>query len=214
MKRLSILNKILSSGLIAVVRGDSPDAAISIVDSLISGGVHAIELTFTVPQADKVISKLNEKYADNDKVIIGAGTVLDQSSCQLALSSGAKFIVSPAFDKEVAKLCNLNQVPYIPGCATATEVIEALKYGSDIIKVFPGSVLSPKFISSLLGPLPQASFMPSGGVNYENMEAWLEAGAISLSIGSSLTKGSAEDIKKNAERYSKKYDELIRKYRQ
>ncbi|GBG97320.1 2-keto-3-deoxy-6-phosphogluconate aldolase [Lactococcus termiticola] len=145
MQRAKILEQVIDSGLVSVVRADSADQAIKIVEAVIAGGVKSIELTYSVPRANEVIADLLAKYQDRD-IIIGAGTVLDPSSARLAIIAGAKFIVSPSFSKEVAKLCNLYQVPYIPGVLTAKEAQTALEYGSELIKLFPGDIAGPAMI--------------------------------------------------------------------
>lgn len=212
MKKVNTLSKMMDSGLIAVVRGNSEEEAIKTCELLVEGGIYGLEITFTVPNANNVIRKLTEKFADNDKVIIGAGTILDPISARMAIDSGANFIVSPSFDKEVAVLANLYQVPYTPGCATPTEITEALKYGVDLIKLFPGSSFGPSHIKSLKGPFPDLSIMPSGGVSFENMEEWLEAGAVTLSAGSNLTNpfegATSEDIVENARKYANQFNQL------
>jgi 2-dehydro-3-deoxyphosphogluconate aldolase/(4S)-4-hydroxy-2-oxoglutarate aldolase len=152
IKKVTILNKIVDSGIVAVIRGESPEKATKTAEAVIKGGVKGIELTFTVPQIDRVIAELSQKYRDS-KVAIGAGTVLDATSARIAILAGAEFIVSPSFNVEVAKICNLYQIPYVPGCMTVTEVQTALSYGVDIIKMFPGSVTGPKMINAIHGPI-------------------------------------------------------------
>ena len=209
MQRVKILNRLVDAGIVAVVRADTGEKAKEYVEGLVAGDIFAIELTYSVPQADSVIADLTKQYADDDRVIVGAGTVLDPTSARLAIIAGAQFIVSPSFSVEVAKICNLYQIPYIPGCQTVTEVQEAMTYGSDIIKVFPGNTLGTGFIKSVHGPLPQASLLPSGGVNFDNMGDWLDAGAVSVSMGSALTKGDTfEEMRDNAKRYSDKFKSL------
>ena len=115
--------------------------------------------------------------------------------------NGAKFIVSPAFDEEVAKLCNLYQIPYMPGCVTPTEMVEALKFGVDVIKVFPGSLVGPKYFKDIKAPLPQVNIMPTGGVSLENVGEWFANGAYAISVGSALVKGSHDEIVEKAKKF-------------
>lgn len=215
MKKIKTLTKMMDSGLVAVVRGNSEEEAIKTCELLVEGGIYGLEITFTVPNANSVIKKLTEKFAADDKVIIGAGTVLDPISARMAIDAGANFIVSPSFDEEVAVLANLYQVPYIPGCATPTEITQALKYGVDLVKLFPGSSFGPSHVKSLKGPFPDLSVMPSGGVSFENMEEWLKAGAVTLSAGSNLTNpfegATQEDIVENARKYANLFNELKQK---
>ena len=205
-KKIDILKSINQNFLVAVIRGSSADEALNDATACIKGGIKTIELTFTVPSADKVIEKLKEKY-QND-VIIGAGTILDEVSARLAILAGADFIVGPNFNKEIALIANLYQRPYIPGCMTTTEITTALSYGSDIIKVFPGNVLGPKFIKSILGPIPNANLMPTGGVNLDNISDWVKAGVAAVGIGSNLVSpganGNFDQVEENARQYVSK----------
>ncbi|MDN2453157.1 bifunctional 2-keto-4-hydroxyglutarate aldolase/2-keto-3-deoxy-6-phosphogluconate aldolase [Lactobacillus sp. UCMA15818] len=208
MKKVSILEKIEKAGIIAVIRGTKKQAYQS-VKSCVNGGVKGIELTFTVPEADKIIAQIKEEYDSDPEVCIGAGTVLDVSTAKLAISAGALFIVAPTFNKEVAKLCNLYQVPYIPGCMTVTEIQTALMYGADIIKVFPGSVVGKDFIAAVKAPLPQVNIMPTGGVNLDNMQEWFNAGALVVGTGGNLvgpsSNGDYAKVEQNARAYHEKF---------
>ncbi len=193
MKRIDILNQISNIGVVAVVRGNSAEQAIKIADACIEGGVKAIELTYTVPGARNIIEKLTEKYGNDKTVVIGAGSVLDPETCKGAIEAGAKFIVAPSFNEEVAKLANRYQIPYVPGTQTIKEIVTAMEYGSEVIKVFPGDILGPKFIKDVHGPLPYANLMPSGGVSLDNIKDWVAAGVVAVSAGSSLTAGAKKN---------------------
>lgn len=190
MKKFDVLNQISSIGVVAVVRGNSAEQAVKISDYCIKGGVTAIELTYTVPGARGIIETLANKYASNKDVVIGAGSVLDPETCKGAIEAGAKFIVAPSFNPEVALLCNRYQVPYVPGTQTIKEIVTAMEYGSDVIKVFPGDILGPRFVKDVKGPLPYANLMPSGGVDLDNIKDWVKAGVVAVSAGSSLTAGA------------------------
>ncbi|OQR00503.1 bifunctional 2-keto-4-hydroxyglutarate aldolase/2-keto-3-deoxy-6-phosphogluconate aldolase [Ligilactobacillus salivarius] len=209
ISKLNTIEKISKHGLVAVVRGNTEEMAYKTAESCIKGGIKVIELTFTVPNAIDVIKKLIANYKD---VVIGAGTVLDLTTANLAIISGAKFIVSPSFSKEVAKTCNVASVPYIPGCMTPTEVQKAMSYGSDIIKVFPGDIVGPSFVSDLRGPFPQVNVMPSGGVNLTSMADWIKKGSFAVSVGGSITKPAKDNdydkVTKNAKEYVKKVIEV------
>ena len=137
------------------------------------------------------IQFMSEKYRNNDKVVIGAGTVLDPETARAVILAGANYVVSPGLNVDTIKLCNRYRVPMLPGVMSPTEAITALESGCDIIKVFPGNVVGPGAISSFKGPLPQGDFMPSGGVDVDNVDKWLKAGACAVGTGSSLTKGAA-----------------------
>ena len=198
MKKFDVLSRIAKIGVVAVVRAESTEKGMKISEACINGGVTAIEVTYTVPGAGEIISTLVKNYQGNDNVLIGAGTVLDTETARSAILNGAVFIVSPCFDEEVAKLCNRYQVPYVPGTQTVLEVKRALDAGCDVIKVFPGDILGPRFIKDVKGPLPYANLMPSGGVDLDNIPEWIKAGVVCVSAGSSLTapakKGDYEGV--------------------
>lgn len=187
MKKIDSLIKLEQAGVIAVVRGDSPEQGKQACEALLEGGIKGLEITFTLPQADQVIAELTAENKD-DAVIIGAGTVLDAVTARLAIMAGAEFIVSPTFDQATAELCNLYQVPYLPGCMTITEIKEAMKAGADIVKLFPGSAYGPAIISAFKAPLPQMNIMPTGGVSLDNLQEWFRAGVITVGVGGNLLK--------------------------
>lgn len=177
------------------------------------GGVKGIEVTFTVPNAQSAIHELVNDYRDQD-VVIGAGTVLDAVTARLAIIAGAEFVVSPSFDQETAELCNLYQIPYLPGCMTITEMQQALKNGVDIIKLFPGSVSGPSMVSAVKAPLPHANLMPTGGVNLENMQTWFEAGVVAVGVGGNLlapvAEGDFAKVTEIAQQYATRLTEIRR----
>ncbi len=189
MSRQELVTRIRDNGLVAVVRAESAEKAYRIFDACIEGGVAAIEITFTVPGAHKIIEDLASKYSSGD-IILGAGTVLDQETARIAILAGAQYIVSPNVNVETIKLCNRYQVPSMPGAMTIKEILEGMEAGADIIKIFPGNLFGPAIIKSVLGPLPQAPMMPTGGVSLETVKDWIEAGAVAVGAGSSLTKGA------------------------
>lgn len=215
MKRLSILKRLIECGVVAVLRADSAEESLKICDSVVKGGINGLELTFTVPQADKVIYDLVIRYKDNPEIVIGAGTVLDATTARLAIIAGASYIVSPCFDLETAKTCNLYQIPYLPGCMTITEAKEALKAGVDIIKLFPGSAYGPSIVSAFKAPMPQLNIMPTGGVNLENMDQWFEQGVVTVGVGGNLLApaktGDYNKITEIAGQYMEKFREIKEK---
>lgn len=213
LQKMETLNDIVNSGVVAVVRGDSKEQTFKAAVACIEGGVKGIELTFTAPHADEVIAELNDKYPDKDQALIGAGTVLDASTARIAIIAGARFIVSPSFSKEVAKLCNLYSIPYIPGCMTPTDIQTALTYGSDIIKMFPGSVVGPSMISELHGPFPGLNIMVTGGVSLDNLKEWFDKGATVVGAGGNLVgpakQGDFAKVTENAKAYRKEIDSIL-----
>lgn len=189
MSKIETLASIKEAGIVAVVRAESMEQAEKITDACIKGGVAAIELTFTVPRADKLIEAMRAKYSGGE-IIIGAGTVMDAATARIAILSGAQYIVSPYFDPETVKTCNRYGIPSMPGVFTPTECVAAMEAGADVLKIFPGDVAGPGFIKSVLGPIPHAQMMPSGGVDADNVAQWIKAGAIAVGAGSSLTAGA------------------------
>ena len=185
MRKLEVLQRMVENGITAVVRAKNEEEAEKIATACIAGGISSIEITFTVSGAENVISSLRKKFS-KDELIVGAGTVLDAETARLAILRGAEFIVSPAFNPEVAALCNRYQVPYIPGCMTIKEIITAMEAGADIIKLFPGSALGPDFVKAVKGPLPQANLMPTG-VSLDNVQTWIKNGCVAVGVGGELT---------------------------
>ncbi len=189
MDKEQILTRIQDCGIVAVVRAETTDEAERIVDACMEGGVAAIELTFTVPHADKVIEALAKKYSPED-IILGAGTVMDAPTARIAMLSGANYIVSPYFDPETVKMCNRYRTAVMPGIMTVREGVLAMEAGADILKVFPGDLYGPKIIKDIKGPIPYAKMMPTGGVTAENVGEWIRAGAVAVGAGGSLTAGA------------------------
>ncbi|WP_156299603.1 bifunctional 2-keto-4-hydroxyglutarate aldolase/2-keto-3-deoxy-6-phosphogluconate aldolase [Streptobacillus canis] len=206
----NLFQKIYDDKLIAVIRGKDDDDAYNISKKVIEGGINIIELTFSTPFVENTIEKLTKENIPG--VVVGAGTVLDDITARIAIMKGAKFIVSPHLDVEISKVCNRYKVPYLPGCATITEIVKALESGAELIKLFPGDLLGPNFIKNVKGPIPHAKMMPSGGVSIDNMDKWLDAGVFALGIGSALTKNiktlGYESVKEETKKFVEKYNEL------
>lgn len=190
MKKEQVITKMKEQCLVAVVRAESKEQGEKIIDAVVAGGINFIEITMTVPGAVDIIKAMVEKYKSNPEVVIGAGTVLDPETARAVILAGAAYVVSPGLNVDTIKLCNRYRVPMLPGVMTPTEAITALEAGCDIIKVFPGNIMGTAAISSFKGPLPQGEFMPSGGVDVDNVDQWIKAGACAVGTGSSLTKGA------------------------
>ena len=207
MKKYKILNQLHEHYLVSVVRGNNEGETKKIIDEIIKGGFKNIEITFTVPNAESVIERVNKEYGN--EIVLGAGTVLDAMTARIAISKGAQYIVSPHLDTEISKVCNVYSIPYLPGCSSSSEIIEALRYGSDLVKLFPGGHLGAKFIKDIKGPIPNVEIMPSGGVNLENISEWMENGSFAVGIGSDLTKeftgNNYEVISRKAKAYVDAY---------
>lgn len=191
MEKALLMQELRKRKLVAVIRGKDEEEVQNIVKAVYDGGIRFMEITFTIPKAEQIIAHLCEQYQDCDDIIIGAGTVLDAMTARLAISAEAQFIVCPHMDKDIMKLCNSYRIPCFPGATNVTDMMECLRYGAEIIKLFPGDTFGPKAIKAFKGPLPQADFMPTGGVNAENLLDWLNQGAVAVGTGGSLTKGAA-----------------------
>ncbi|MDJ0665530.1 MAG: bifunctional 4-hydroxy-2-oxoglutarate aldolase/2-dehydro-3-deoxy-phosphogluconate aldolase [Acidimicrobiia bacterium] len=188
--RLEVLNAMVKTGLVPVFHHGDLATARSIVDALSGGGAHVIEFTNRDDHAFEVFSELEHLCAaEYPHVILGAGTVVDEATAATYLNLGASFIVGPSIDEGVARVCNRRKVAYVPGTATPTEIARAHELGSEIVKVFPGGqVGGPGYIKAVLGPIPWASLMPTGGVDTseESLSAWFDAGVTCVGIGSKL----------------------------
>jgi 2-dehydro-3-deoxyphosphogluconate aldolase/(4S)-4-hydroxy-2-oxoglutarate aldolase len=205
MSRDSTLKRSLDGGVIAVVRAPSGAELVPVVQALADGGVTAVEITFTVPNAIEVIGEVRQSLGD--RVVLGAGTVLDPETARAALLAGAEYIVSPALNLDVIRLCRRYGKAVMPGAFTPTEVLTAWENGADIVKIFPADVGGPGYLKSLRGPFPQIRVMPTGGVDLTTAEAFLRAGACCLGVGSQLV-----DPKAVAQKDFVRLTELARQY--
>ena len=213
MKRLEMIKKISDAGIVAVIRATSKEEGIKIVEAVKKGGIRALEITMTVPGAVEIIKELSEIYKDDEDMLIGAGTVLDPETARACILAGAKYIVSPSLNPETVKLCNRYRVAIMPGIMTVKEAVEALELGVEVLKVFPGNAFGPSIISSFKGPLPQANFMPTGGVSLDNVKDWIKAGAVAVGTGGDLTKGAATGNYELVTETAAKFVEAVRKAR-
>jgi len=180
----SQLNRVQQSGIVAVIRADSGERLADVAAALLAGGVDVMEVTFTVPRAHRVLEVLADRMGD--KILLGAGTVLDPETARIAILAGAEFVVSPTVNLDVIRLCRRYDKMVLPGALTPTEVLSAWEAGADIVKIFPSELTGPSYLKALRGPLPQIRMMPTGGVNLETAAAFLQAGAFALGVGSSL----------------------------
>jgi len=178
------LSRIQHSGIVAVIRSDRGELLADVAEALVAGGVDVMEVTFTVPQAHRVLERVAERLGE--RILLGAGTVLDPETARIALLSGAEFVVSPAVNLDVIRLCRRYSKLVMPGALTPTEVITAWENGADIVKIFPSDTSGPAYLKALKGPFPQVRLMPTGGVNLDTAAAFLHAGAFALGVGSAL----------------------------
>lgn len=203
-----MIERIIDSGIVAVIRADSPSKAVEMCRACREGGIVAIEVTFSVPHAVEVIQQIDREMGD--QILLGAGTVLDPYTAKIAIEAGAKYIVAPNLSEETALLCNKHRIPYIPGVLTPTEIVKALELGVPLIKLFPASAVGPSYIKAIHGPLPQARLMPTGGIELENVKEWIKAGAAAVGVGGGLTKGTKDQIVEKA----RKFVQLVKEAKQ
>jgi 2-dehydro-3-deoxyphosphogluconate aldolase/(4S)-4-hydroxy-2-oxoglutarate aldolase len=189
MSRSDALQRILDCGIVAVVRSPHADQLVSVARALLEGGICAIEITMTVPDAMNVIRRVAAEMGGD--VVLGAGTILDTETARAALLAGAEYIVSPILNLDVIRLCKRYGKPVMPGAFTPTEILSAWDSGADIVKVFPADVGGPAYLKSILAPLPQLRLMPTGGVDLSTAADFLRAGACCLGVGSSLVDQAA-----------------------
>jgi 2-dehydro-3-deoxyphosphogluconate aldolase / (4S)-4-hydroxy-2-oxoglutarate aldolase len=174
------LEKIRELGLIAVVRGESREAAIEVSGTLIEGGVLGIEIAFTT----LVIEDLSKQYGE--RILLGAGTVVTAEQVERSVSAGATFLVSPGCDPELVPLMQQTGLAVLPGTLTPSDIMLAQRLNLNVVKLFPGSLGGPSYLKNLLGPFPEMDFLPTGGVSSENVGEWFEAGAFAVGVGGAL----------------------------
>ena len=182
--REEIVRRIQEIGAVAVVRMADSKKLMKVAEAIHRGGVSAIEITTTVPNAIVVIEEVSREMGD--EVLVGVGTVLDAETARRAVEAGARYVVSPIFKSEIIDEAHRQGVPAMPGCFTPTECYTAQAYGADVIKVFPADVLGIAFFKAVKAPLPQLRLMPTGGVTLTNAGDWLKAGACAVGVGSAL----------------------------
>lgn len=175
-----------------MIRLDSEEEAINVAEAAIKGGIAALEITMSVPNALGIIKTLSEKYRDKG-LVIGAGTVLDPETARAAILAGANMLVSPNLNPEMIKMGNRYQTVIISGAFTPTEIASTVEAGADIVKLFPTEFIGPAYVKTVKGPLEQAAIMPSGGVTPDNAKDWFKAGATCLGVGSYITKAAQKD---------------------
>lgn len=205
MSKETQLRQVLDSGIVAVVRSPDSQLLVEAVRALVDGGVSVVEITMTVPDALDVLRQV--RTALGDRLLLGAGTILDPETARAALLAGAEFLVAPTVNLEVIRLCQRYDRLVMPGAFTPTEILAAWEAGADIVKVFPADVVGPAFFKALRGPLPQVRLMPTGGVDLNTAAAFLQAGACCLGIGSQLVEPRAV-----AERNFDRIRDLARQY--
>ena len=199
-----ILDELKASGIVAVVRGKSHEEARGYMEACLKGGIKSLELTYTIPD----VCELIKEYSSHAEALIGVGSVLNGKMAYDAIEAGAKYVVSPGYSEEVNKVCKEMNVLYLPGCMTVSEIMKAMDAGNKMIKLFPGDVFGAKYVKAIKAPIPNIEIMPTGGVSVDNIEEWFANGVSCVGVGSSLIKGSLEDIENTAKAFMKKMEKI------
>ena len=184
MTKRETLERIRALGLLAIIRGPSPDLTFKMVDSLVAGGIQGIEITYSTPSAEWVVDTLVQRYGD--QILLGMGTLTDPRQAILAKAAGARFLVSPICQPELVQAMAASELVVMAGAFTPTEVFQAYRLGSHVVKVFPGSLAGPSYIKALKGPFPYIPVMPTGGVSAANVGEWFAAGVVAVGAGSEI----------------------------
>lgn len=205
MNKSSVIQKIVETGIIPVIRASSADEAMRAIDAIRAGGIDIFEVTMTVPGAVSLIENVVSRYND---ALIGAGTVLDAAAARDCINAGAKFVISPALNPETIAYCREKEITVMPGALTPTEIVTAWTAGADFVKVFPAGALGgASYIKSLKAPLPQIEIIPTGGVSLKTAADFIKAGASALGVGADLVdlealrQGNSESITERAKQY-------------
>ncbi len=185
-EREKIVSGIEAEGLVAIVRVRRPELTLPLAKALVAGGIRAVELTMSIPNALEAVRTIDRELGD--KILLGVGTVIDDDTCRAAIDAGAKYIISPITRLSLVAAAHALDRPVMLGAYTPTEAQAAHEAGSDFVKIFPADTLGPSYIKSLLAPLPHLKIVPTGGVNLDTMEAYLAAGSAALGTGSALLK--------------------------
>lgn len=189
MSKTNHLARVIDCGIVAVIRARSGEQLVDVAQALLAGGVEVMEVTFTVPGVVRVLERVADQLGD--RIVLGAGTVLDPETARTAMLAGAEFIVSPNTNLEVLRMCRRYGKLAMPGAFTPTEVVTALEGGADVVKIFPCDMGGPSYLKALHGPLPHIPLLPTGGITLENAADYLRAGACALGVGGSLVEAKA-----------------------
>lgn len=182
--KIATLERLHKIGLIAVIRGPSLELTLKMVEALVAGGVQGIEITYTTPNALQVVKTLDQTFGE--RIVLGIGTLTEPAQAQEAAQAGARFLVSPICAAELGSAMVATGMPVMIGALTPTEIYQAHRLGSDVVKIFPGAIVGPAYIKALKGPFPQIEMMPTGGVSAANVGEWFAAGVFGVGAGSEL----------------------------
>jgi 2-dehydro-3-deoxyphosphogluconate aldolase/(4S)-4-hydroxy-2-oxoglutarate aldolase len=184
MNKVEVLEKIKELGILAVIRGPSAELTVKMVEALIAGGVLGIEITYSTPDAEGVVRTLSKKFGDG--IVLGIGTLTKPEQALSAKAAGANFLVSPICEANLVKAMVASGLVTMAGALSPTEVFQAYTLGTDVIKIFPGSLGGPAYIKALKGPFPYIPMMPTGGVSAGNVAEWFATGVVAVGAGSEL----------------------------
>ncbi|MCA9867626.1 MAG: bifunctional 4-hydroxy-2-oxoglutarate aldolase/2-dehydro-3-deoxy-phosphogluconate aldolase [Anaerolineae bacterium] len=185
MSKETTLNRLHDLGIVAVIRGPSPELTVRMVEALVAGGICGIEITYTTPHAIEVVEALDRTFGDG--ILLGMGTLTDPVQAAEAQAAGARYLVSPITDEALGRAMVATGLPVMIGALTPTEVWHAHQLGSDVVKLFPGSAVGPDYVKALHGPFPDIKIMPTGGVDEHNLSDWFRAGVWAVGAGSQLS---------------------------
>ncbi|MBS4196048.1 bifunctional 4-hydroxy-2-oxoglutarate aldolase/2-dehydro-3-deoxy-phosphogluconate aldolase [Lederbergia citri] len=209
---MSVIVELQKSGLVAVVRESNLENIVPICEALYEGGIYALEITAETPGVTELIEKA--AAAVGDKILVGAGTVLDSETARAVIAAGARFVVSPTLNIDTIRTVKRYGITSIPGALTPTEILTAYEHGADMIKVFPANVFGPSYVKSIHGPLPQIPLMVTGGITHHNIGEYVKSGAAAIGIGSNLvdpkklkTEADFEELVQQAKKYRITYEE-------
>ncbi|MFY0544090.1 bifunctional 4-hydroxy-2-oxoglutarate aldolase/2-dehydro-3-deoxy-phosphogluconate aldolase [Brevibacillus sp. H7] len=205
LPKVAMLQKIVEGGVIAILRQVPQEQAERLADSLVEGGVTALEVTVQTPEAFSMIQTLAKRL--QGRAVVGAGTVIDGETARLAINSGADFLFSPSLHQDVIRTALRYGKIAMPGVMTPTEMITAMEWGADLVKVFPAATLGVSYIKDVKGPFPHIPLVPVGGIHLENVASFIRAGAVAVGVGSNLVnrqlmeRGAYDEITRIAEQY-------------
>lgn len=191
MDKLLTLEQLHRNYLVGVVKGSTCDDAILKSEKMIEGGMKNIEITSNTPYAELAIKALTQKFGKS--IIIGAGSVQNVVTARVAIINGARYIATSHLDVQIAHICNVYQIPYMPRCVSKDEVTKAIQYEVPVIKLYPANILGVPFLENIREIFPNIHMIPYGGMSLENMEQWYKSGAYAIGIGNALTKGTQKN---------------------
>ena len=191
MDKLLTLEQLHRNYLIGVVKGYTCEDAILKSEKMIEGGIKNIEITFNTPYGELAIKTLTQKF--DKSIIVGASAIQNAVTARVAIINGARYIETPHLDVQIAHICNVYQIPYLPRCGSKDEIIQALQYDVEVIKLYPANILGINFMENIYEAIPNINMIPYGGMSLENIDQWYKNGAFAIGIGNALTKGSQKN---------------------